>query len=530
LKFAEARFFGGLSLPTYKALSRDADSVLVPLPERITLPLQQHIGLPAKPMVRVGEQVYKGQPIAQPDRYVSVPLHASTSGKVIDIGDYPVPDPAARSEPCIVIEPDGDDRWYDIRPTPAYDQVSPARMQELIRECGIVGLGGAGFPTHVKIREGEENAVDTLIINGAECEPYITCDDRLVREKASYVVAGTRMIAHAVQARRSIIAVEKDMPEAAALEQELDGQELGGEIDLIAVAARYPAGGEKQLGQTLTGREVPSGGLSIHVRVMVQNVATAAAVYRAVTRGEPVVSRYLTVTGDVARPRNLQVLLGTPVVDCLRMCDQRPLEESREVICGGPMMGSPMHDVRVPVTKTINCILVQEARPRLEEQPCIRCGRCVEVCPVRLLPQELHRLTRMDALESAREQHLFDCIECGCCAYVCPSHIPLVKYYREAKRAIADWERQREGADRARKRFLAREERRQREQEQSLGPRPPASLQRRRAYVQEAAERSRARRRRQDAEDEGGAPENGPGSAPENGSESGPESGPGSGN
>ncbi len=489
-------FPGGLDLPTHKELSNNSPAILVPLPERIILPLQQHIGLPALPQVRVGDRVLKGQPVARSERFVSVPLHASTSGKVIDIGDYPVPHPPGQKAPCIVIEPDGEDSWFDIQPTLSYEQKDPAQLHRLIQECGIVGLGGAGFPAHVKIQEGVENEVDTLIINGVECEPYITCDDRLIREKAQYVVAGTNIIAHAVQTSRSIIAVEEDMPEAAQALQE----QLQGDIELVTVPSRFPAGGEKQLVQTLTGREVPSGGLAIHIGVVVHNVATAAAVFRAVTRGEPIVSRYLTVTGEVEQPRNVQVLLGTPVADCVRLCDQRPLDD-REIIVGGPMMGSRLQSMDVPITKMTNCVMVVMEKHREAAQPCIRCDRCADVCPVRLQPQELYRLIDADALENARDYHLFDCIECGCCAYVCPSQIPLVHYYRYAKSGLAMRERNREGADRARARFLAREERLQREREQQLGAPVPRSPEQRRAYVEEAVDRARKRRTEDDSAD-----------------------------
>jgi len=486
-----AAFPGGLKLPTGKHLTNSRTSLRVPLPERIVLPLQQHIGLPAVPAVQVGEHVLKGQVVAAAESYVCVPTHASTSGRVVAIEQRRVPGAMQSRQLCIIIEVDGEDRWGPMAPIPSFHRLEPAALQQVIQQCGIVGLGGAGFPAHVKLREGTENAVDTLIINGVECEPWISCDDRLIREKAHYVVQGTRMIAHAVQARHSILAVEGDMPEAAAaLAEHIDTDE----VDLVMVESRYPAGGEKQLIETLTGREVPSGGLPIHVGIVMHNVATAAAVYRAVTRGEPMVSRYVTVTGEVERPRNLQVLLGTPVADCLRLCDDQPLP-GRRVIVGGPMMGTALDDTDLPVTKTVNCILLQQASPPPQEQPCIRCGQCVEVCPVRLQPQELLRFARADMLQNAREARLFDCIECGCCAYACPSHIPLVHYYREAKAAIAEWERSREGTDRARARILAREQR-LREQEEQRGAALPAaaSPEQRRAYVREAVQRARHKR------------------------------------
>ncbi len=479
-------FPGGLPLAHHMEWTCGEESLLQPLPERIVLPLQQHIGLPAAPVVRVGDRVLKGQLIAQASGYVSVPIHASTSGTVIDIGLHPVPHPAGISATCIVIEPDGDDRWCEIRAVDEYTAVDPRRLQEVIRECGITGLGGAGFPAHVKIMEGVEQAVDTLIINGVECEPFITCDDRLIQEKATYVVAGTRMIGHAVQAKHRVIAVESDMPAAYAALASL----VGDDIELVQVPARYPAGGEKQLIQVITGREVPSGGLAIHIGILVQNVATAAAVYRAVTRGEPVVSRYVTVAGNVPRPRNLQVLLGTPVADCLRTCGHVPVPGER-IVLGGPMMGMHVRDTAVPITKTSNCILVQDAPAGAPEQPCIRCGRCADACPVRLLPQQLYLDARAGDIEAAHRHHLFDCIECGCCAWVCPSHIPLVHYYRHAKSEIAAGERRRDGADHARARFEARTERLDRA---ASAPAPVPSQPPDAEYVQAAVERVRARR------------------------------------
>ncbi|MEX2353707.1 MAG: electron transport complex subunit RsxC, partial [Gammaproteobacteria bacterium] len=447
-------FPGGLYFETFKESTDHIPAIQHPLPERIILPLRQHIGIPSIPVVKIGQHVLKGELIAEADGYVSVPLHASTSGKVIDIGDYPVPHAGELEATCIVIEPDGDDKWFDIRPTHEYASVDPKQLQEVIRACGITGLGGAGFPSHVKLNEGVENIVDTLIINGVECEPYITCDDRLIQEKAHYVVAGTRMIRHAVQAKHCVIAVEDDMPESwEALAKLVDD-----DIELVKVPRRYPAGGEKQLIQVITGKEVPSGGLPIHIGIVMHNVATAASVYRAVTRGEPVISRYVTITGKVGTPRNLQVLLGTPVSDCLKACGYEH-NEAHRIILGGPMMGIHIKNPHIPVIKTTNCILVKEIKPIPPEMPCIRCGACVDVCPVKLLPQQLYWFAKSDNLAESQRHHIFECIECGCCSYVCPSHIPLVQYYRYTKTQIAAEERRRDGADHARRRFLQRQER-----------------------------------------------------------------------
>lgn len=450
-----ADFPGGLELPTGKILSDTVPSIQAPLPEQLIIPLQQHIGQPATPCVSVGDQVLKGQVIARAGGEISVPVHASSSGRIIDISPRPIAAPTMSETDCIVIKTDGRDAWTKLQPVGEYASLDPLVLQQAIIDAGIVGLGGAGFPTHQKLREGIENSVETLIINGVECEPYITCDDRLIQEKAHYVVAGARMIRHAVQARHCVIAVEDDMPEA----YEALAAHAGDDIELLKVPTRYPAGGEKQLIQTITGREVPSGGLAIHIGVVMQNVATAAAMYRAVTRGEPVISRYITITGDgVARPRNLQVLIGTPVRHCLEL-SAHDADKDYQIILGGPMMGIPLTDLDSPVTKTSNCVLVQKPVKLEPEMPCIRCGDCADVCPVRLLPQQLYWFARSDDQAAAREHRLFDCIECGCCAYVCPSHIPLVDYYRQAKQAIAESEQRREDEAHARRRYLARQER-----------------------------------------------------------------------
>jgi len=487
-------FPGGLQIPTHKELSDDKTSLITPLPEIVILPLQQHIGMPSRPLVKTGEHVLKGQVIARADGYVSVPLHASTSGKVIDIGNYTVPDSLGLKAPCVVIEPDGDDRWFDITPTENYDSLDPVVLQRVIREAGIVGLGGAGFPAHVKLKEGVETAVDTLIINGVECEPYISCDDRLIREKPDYIVAGTRMIQHAVQASHCVIALEEDMVEAyAALEKH-----AGDDIELVMLPEKYPQGGERQLIKALTGNEVPSGGLPIDCGIVMHNAGTAAAAYRAVTRGEPLISRYVTVTGEVNDPRNLQVLLGTPVLHCAMQCGYE--EKSNEVIIlGGPMMGMLVNNMQMPVIKTTNCVLVTSVYNREPEIPCIRCGQCMEVCPVELLPQQLYWYARAKDHDRLREYHLFDCIECGCCSYVCPSNIPLVRYYRKAKRQISQDEQTSLDAERARQRYIARNTRLQQGHEVQEQRKDDLSITKntcddKQAFIREAVERSRARR------------------------------------
>ena len=493
-------FPGGLLLEPQKEITDRKMSILHPLPERMFLPLQQHIGLPAEPKVTAGDKVLKGQVIAQANGYVSVPVHASTSGKITDIGMYPTPNPLGEKALCIVLEPDGEDAWYEIKPTEKYDTVEPEQLQRLIRDCGIIGLGGAGFPAHVKLMEGVDNAVDTLIINGVECEPQITCDARLIQEKADYIVSGARMIRHAVQAEHCVIAVEDDMPAAyEALAALVDD-----DLELVRVPTRYPAGGEKQLIKALTGKEAPSGGLPIHIGIVIHNVATAAAVFRAVTRGEPIVSRYVTVTGRVNNPINLQVLIGTPVKDCLETCGYEHREENK-VIIGGPMMGVHVTNLNMPVIKTTNCIIIEENTAPLKEMPCIRCGNCADVCPAELLPQQLYWHTKAGELDAAKKYHLFDCIECGCCAYVCPSQIPLVHYYRQAKSQIAAEEKRSRGADLARSRFMQKNNRLKNEaageETGETGPADDGKVDKK-AYVKAAIERSKARRQDRKAPDD----------------------------
>ena len=489
-------FPGGLLIPTHKELSNSKTSLITPLPERIILPLQQHIGIPAEPLVQTGDRVLKGQIIARANGYVSVPVHASTSGRISDIGDYTVPDSLGLKAPCIVIDPDGYDEWFDIHPTENYDSLDPKLLQRVIREAGIVGMGGAGFPAHVKLQEGTVSEVDTLIINGVECEPFISCDDRLIREKPGYIVAGTRMIRHAVQARHCVIALEEDMPEAfVALEQLVDD-----DIELIKLPVKYPQGGERQLIKSLTGKEVPSGGLPIHIGIVMHNVGTAAAAYRAVTRGEPLISRYVTVSGEISDPRNLQVLLGTPVKHCAIQCGYND-SSGESIILGGPMMGMYAGNMNMPVIKTTNCVLVTSSFNFNPEVPCIRCGQCADVCPAELLPQQLYWHARAKHHARLREYHLFDCIECGCCSYVCPSNIPLVQYYRKAKRQISQDEQTHASADHARQRFINRGERlRQEKYEQhshkgKIATDQPQQTDKQ-AFIKDAVARTKAKRDR----------------------------------
>jgi electron transport complex protein RnfC len=457
-------FRGGVHPQQHKTESTTRPVETAWVPRRLILPLQQHIGAPAKPVVEPGEYVLRGQVIARASDFVSAPVHASSSGVIADIGDHPTPHPSGLSAPSIVIETDGLDQWIERRPIADYITLNASALRNAIREAGIVGLGGAGFPTFIKLNPGPDRIIETLILNGVECEPYITCDDMLLRERPEEIIAGSFIMRHALQARHCVIAIEDNKPEACAIIRPL--AEAHG-IEVAVVPTKYPQGSEKQLIQVITGKEVPSNGLPAQVGVVVQNVATAVAVYRAVEHGEPLTSRLVTVAGGgVTRPGNLEVRLGTPIHDLISQCGGTP-DAVHRLVMGGPMMGFALHSTAAPVTKTTNCIIaatgddvIPTAQPAM---PCIRCGACVEVCPVNLLPQQLYWYARAKDMDKSQEYHLFDCIECGCCAYVCPSNIPLVQYYRFAKSEIWDREREREKSNHARERFEFRKQRLERE-------------------------------------------------------------------
>lgn len=457
-------FRGGIHPDQHKSESTTAPIEKARLPARLVLPLHQHIGQPAEPLFSPGDHVLKGQMIARANGYVSAPVHAPTSGTLIDIGDYPIPHPSGLFAPCMVIESDGEDRWIEHQPVEGYQDLEPSALRNVIREAGIVGLGGAGFPSYIKLNPGNRNTVEILVLNGVECEPYITCDDMLMRERAAEVAGGMQIVRHALQAERCIIAIEDNKPHAweamRRATSDMDG------VSVVKVPTLYPQGSEKQLVKVLTGKEVPANGLCINIGVVNVNVGTAAAVYRAIAHGEPLISRIVTVTGGaVGTGRNLEVLLGTPANELIAQCggDQANIER---LIMGGPMMGFALHRLDLPVIKTTNCLLAAEARELTANRPvmpCIRCGACAEACPVNLLPQQLYWHAKYRDLEKVQQYNLFDCIECGCCSYVCPSNIPLVQYYRYAKGDIWTQEREKEKATIARRRHEARQARTERE-------------------------------------------------------------------
>lgn len=457
-------FHGGVHPVQHKHVSTHLPIQQSRLPRRIVLPLHQHIGESAESLVRVGEHVLKGQMIAHASGYVSAPVHASTSGTVVEIGEAPIPHPSGLSAPCIVIEPDGEERWTEHGPVENYRELPPSALRNLIREAGIVGLGGAGFPSYIKLNPGHHKTIKTLVLNGVECEPFITCDDMLMRERADAICGGIEIIRHALQAEECLIAIEDNKPEAyEAMRKAVAGMDR---VEAVQVPTLYPQGSEKQLVRVLTGKEVPRDGLCLNVGVVCVNVGTAAAVHRAIHLGEPLISRIVTVTGSaIGRPCNLEVLIGTPMNELIGQCDGNVTRIDR-LIMGGPMMGFALHRADLPVIKTTNCVLAATAHdlpPVKPVMPCIRCGACADACPVNLLPQQLYWHAKTKNLDKAQEYDLFDCIECGACSYVCPSNIPLVQYFRYAKGDIWTREREKEKAELARRRHDSRQKRLERE-------------------------------------------------------------------
>ncbi|MCY1349812.1 Electron transport complex subunit RsxC [compost metagenome] len=456
---------GGIHPPANKRQSTSLPIQRPPLPPRLILPLEQHIGAPAEPLVAVGERVLKGQPIAAASDFISVPLHAPTSGTVSFIGPQPYPHVSGLPVPAIVIDSDGRDQWCELQPCADFRSLPPAELLARIRAAGIAGLGGAGFPTEVKLSARPAEKIHSLVINGAECEPYISADDLLMREYAEELVGGIDILVHLLQPEQVLIGIEDDKPEAIAAVRAALGERP---YVLRECPTRYPSGGEKQLIQILTGVEVPSGGLPADIGMLCQNVGTCVAVYRAVVLGQPLLSRIVTLTGAaLQRPMNAEALLGTPVGDLLAFAGLQA-DKLHRLLMGGPMMGFTLPSLDVPLVKTSNCLLaasLEELPPPPPALPCIRCGDCAEACPVSLLPQQLHFFALGQEHEQLRAHHLFDCIECGACAYVCPSNIPLVQYYRAAKAEIRELEHRQQKAEQARLRFEQRQERLRREEE-----------------------------------------------------------------
>ncbi|CAI0765033.1 electron transport complex subunit RsxC [Serratia quinivorans] len=428
-------FDGGIHPPEMKTQSSGVPLRTAPLPDKFIIPLQQHLGPEGELCVKVGDAVLKGQPLTV-GRGRTVPVHAPTSGTISAITPHITAHPSGLAELCVIIQPDGEDRWCERAPVADYRQLTASELIQRIHQAGIAGLGGAGFPTASKL-QGGMNGVETLILNAAECEPYITADDRLMQEHADQVIEGTQILRHLLQPKVTLIGIEDNKPEAiAALKLALHGQPG---IALRVIPTKYPSGGAKQLTKILIGKEVPHGKHSSAIGVLMQNVGTAFAIKRAIVDGEPLIERVVTLTGEaLSLPGNLWARIGTPVQHLLEFAGFQP-QAQQMVVMGGPLMGFTLPALHVPIVKISNCILapsVSEMAPQEQEQSCIRCGLCVDACPAGLLPQQLYWFSRGEEHEKARNHNLFDCIECGACAFVCPSNIPLVQYYRQEKAEI----------------------------------------------------------------------------------------------
>lgn len=451
---------GGIHPPEHKEQSLRLPLGSVPLPPQLVVPVSQHIGEPATPVVSVGERVLTGQLIAAANGVFSANIHAPSSGTVVAIEDRVLTHPSGMSDTCIVIETDGKDEWVPLNPCEDYHALDKTALQDKIRLAGVAGLGGAGFPTAVKLNPRSTEVIDTLIINGAECEPYITADDILMQTRAEEIIAGTLMVSHLLHEPKDlVIGLEDNKPQAlAALQKAAQGTR----VQVVAFPTKYPSGGAKQIIQILTGREIPTDHHSAYIGVICLNVGTVAAAWRAVRYGEPLISRITTVVGEsLDIQRNVEVRIGTPIDYVLAQHGFDAKQASR-LIMGGPMMGFTLPNPSVPVIKTTNCILAptkKELPPPPPAQACIRCGLCAEACPASLLPQQLFWYAQAEDMEKLQAHNLFDCIECGACSYVCPSNIPLVQYYRAAKGTIRQHELEKEKSDRSRRRFEFRQQR-----------------------------------------------------------------------
>jgi len=440
------KIHGGVHPPFHKEESTQLSIKNAGIPQQLILPVQQHIGTAAEPLVVVGDKVCKGQLIAKANAFISANIHAPTSGTVSKIQELTLPHPSGLQGLSVVIDTDGKDDWgksgkYECYKN--YKNTEPELLLERIREAGVVGLGGAVFPTSVKVAGAKQNRIETFIINAAECEPYITCDDSLMRERSTEIVEGIRIIQHMINPLKCLIGIEDNKPEAIQAMQ--SACENDPDIDVVSIPTIYPSGDIKQLTKILTGIEIPAGTRSVNSGILGQNIGTIYSIYQAIVEGIPTISRITTVTGNgIQHPQNYEVLNGTPFSYLAKQAGGYT-KMADHLIMGGPMMGFTLKDDNVPITKATNCALftsttvLNESNSEYANQPilpCIRCGKCMDACPVNLLPQQLYWHIRAKDFKKAEHHFLKDCIECGCCSYVCPSHIPLVDYYRFAKDEI----------------------------------------------------------------------------------------------
>ena len=442
---------GGVHPDDCKALSAKQSIKTLPMPPLLHIPLQQHIGAAAASLVMRGENVKKGQLLARSQGVISAPVHAPTSGRIMGVGSYPAHHASGLNVSTITLKPDDKDEWVDgliTRENPF--ELSSDEISQAVAVAGIVGMGGATFPSAVKLNLRTRYQLHTLVINGAECEPYLTCDDRLMQEHSQQVVKGVMLMARALGVSNILFSIEDNKPDAitainsAVMKLKKLIFKLQFKIQVIGLPTQYPMGSEKHLVQTLTGKETPARALTADIGIVVHNTATAMAVHDALYLGRPLVSRVMTVSGGAIRqPENLRVLLGTPLSQLVDFCGGYK-EPPVKLISGGPMMGQPLPDTRVPVVKGSNGLLALTSAElkATDEMPCIRCASCVQACPCGLVPLEMSAQIRAGNLDNSVNLGLLDCIACGSCSYVCPSHIPLVQYFNYAKGELAERQRQ----------------------------------------------------------------------------------------
>ncbi len=439
-----------------------------PLPKKLYIPLQQHVGKPAEPLIRVGETVLKGQLLAYSQGMISAPVHAPSSGTIVDVNDYPAPHPSALPIRMIVLETDGKDQWLELPEIGDPFQLSPENISLRVGAAGIVGLGGATFPTAVKLNMGRENHIDTLIINGAECEPYLSCDDRQMQERSEQIIDGVRLMLHGMETHHAVVAIEDNKTNAfyamAAAARHFPA------IKVMQIPTRYPMGWDRQLIRYVTGREVPVGCRSSEIGVTIHNVGTAFATHKAIRHGQPLVSRVITVSGGaVGKPMNVEVPLGTLIAELFAFCGVDSTQTAR-IVMGGPMMGDSLPHTGLPTVKATSGVLAltQAELKSTDEQPCIRCASCLTVCPAGLRPVDMANHIKANQLDAAVDIGLKDCISCGCCSYICPSNIPLVQYFKYASGEVAARQQAQHKSEQTKKLMAARQMRLERIAQQQL--------------------------------------------------------------
>ena len=430
-------FPGGIHPHDHKNFSKDKKIETIPVPERIVIPLSQHIGAPAKPIVKVGDEVLAGQKIAEAGGFVSIPMHSSISGKVTKLDKFRHPTGALVQG--IEITSDGEDKWIELIDDSNYMKLTAKDMKDRIAAAGICGMGGAGFPTHVKLSPPEGKTIDTIILNGVECEPYLTADYRIMLEHTEDIIFGLKILMKIVDATNGVVGIEANKPDAIKLFKNLLKNEKN--IKVVGLHLKYPQGAEKQLIYATTKRKVPNkGGLPMDVKVVVQNVGTAIAVYEAVRYKKPLVNRVITVSGRIVKnPKNIKARIGTFYSDLLEYCDGTT-EEIGKIISGGPMMGFAIPSLETPMTKGSSGLLLFDKKEAYKEKEnvCLRCGHCVDICPMNLVPSLIAHHVRNDDWDSAEKFGVMDCIKCGSCAYVCPSNIKLIQWIDIGKIKVSE--------------------------------------------------------------------------------------------